>query len=352
MFFCFTTHFYRSANSDNAKIIMFRKQVRGSELFYKAKRKLNILSRIIEMKIIAAVVTYNRKTLLLRCLEAFVAQTRKPDLILIVDNASTDGTYETLSENEWLSKPDVRLIRLPENTGGAGGFARILEEVAVDENTWVWMMDDDAIPESSALKELLEIIKDTKNIYGSLAVNGEFCAWKHHLVEQNNKPVLRVEEMPPVAQVQFLPFLGIMVHTDLVKRIGLPDSGFFIAADDVEYCMRAEHAGAKIICAGKSHIEHPKADLYIANILGVKVNCLRLPPWKRYYDTRNRLLVARRYYGVKLLTRTIPGSFVRLFACLLNEPHRLAQTHAFFAGFMDGLLGLKGCRHKKWGINT
>jgi hypothetical protein len=102
--------------------------------------------------------------------------------------------------------------------------------------------------------------------------------------------------------------------------------------------------------AGKSHIEHPKSRPYQIKLPGYTLTALALPPWKRYYDTRNRLLIARKYYGFRLLTQTIPGSFVRLAAALLYEPRKLAQLWSFCAGMIDGLLGLKGRRHAKWGI--
>jgi len=141
-----------------------------------------------------------------------------------------------------------------------------------------------------------------------------------------------------------------MIHRSLVDKIGLPDPGYFIAADDVEYCMRAVRSGARIFIAGQSRIEHPQAQTYLARLPGRELVCLRLPPWKRYYDTRNRLLIAREYYGVRLWTQTIPGSLLRLLACLIHEGRRPAQCWAFLAGFIDGLLGRKGRRHLAWGI--
>ena len=141
-----------------------------------------------------------------------------------------------------------------------------------------------------------------------------------------------------------------MIHRSQVERIGFPDASYFIAADDVEYSIRARRAGSEVLIAGESKIEHPESDRYQANLGLFKVTCLRLAPWKRYYDTRNRLLIARQYYGMRLFTEAIPGSFVRLVAALLYEPRKLAQLWAFTAGLVDGLLGRKGRRHEAWGI--
>jgi len=212
------------------------------------------------------------------------------------------------------------------------------------------MMDDDAIPRPDTLAELPDIADNPANVYGSLAVNGETTSWLTTLLDDGQRSSEHADMVPARARVQSLPFLGFLVHRDLVERIGLPDAGYFIAADDIEYCLRAERAGAQIIVAGKSRIEHPKSERYVARVPGRSLICLRLPPWKRYYATRNRLLIARKYYGFKLLTQTIPGSIVRLFAALRNEPNRLSQIWAFLAGMVDGLLGLKRHRHTKWRI--
>jgi len=310
---------------------------------------MSLLSR--ESYVAALVVTFNRKALLEQCLSALTAQTRPPDQVLVVDNASTDGTADWLSG--WVAKSSVeaRMVLLGENTGGAGGFSEGLRLAIAGGADWVWMMDDDAEPHPDALEKLMQVAQDTGNVYGSLATSGSMTSWTMTLLD--TCPVVMttsVADIPVRAEVEMLPFLGFLIHRALVERIGLPDTGFFIAADDAEYCVRARRVGAKIFVAGESHIEHPKSHPHKVHVFGHTLIYLALPPWKRYYDTRNRILIAKKHYGFKLLTQTIPGSFVRLFSALLKEPAKLLQLWAFTAGFIDGLLGLKGRRHEKWGI--
>lgn len=300
--------------------------------------------------IVSIVVTYNRKSLLRKALSAHVAQTLQASHLLVVDNASTDGTREMLKTEGWLDRPGVELLALPENTGGAGGFAAGMKLAFESGAEWVWMMDDDAEPHPEALEQLMRVATDPSHVYGSLAVCGNETSWLTTVLNPPLGEVEHPEDVPEYAEVQSLPFLGFLIHRDLVARIGLPDTGYFIAADDVEYCIRAQRAGAKIIMAGRSRIEHPKSRPYKVKVLGRTLTCLALPPWKRYYDTRNRLLIARKHYGIKLFTQTIPGSLVRLLASLWQEPDRPAQLRAFCAGFWDGLWGIKGKRHEKWGI--
>lgn len=296
----------------------------------------------------AVVVTFNRKQLLLQCLQALSIQTQQPSKILIVDNASTDGTIETLQQNGWLEQPNIQLIALKENTGGAGGFSAGMQYAFEQGADYVWMMDDDAMPHPAALEEIMRYATP-EHIYGSLAVNGEDTAWATTLLAEN-KTVHLKKQVSELAEVQSLPFLGFLTSKEIYQNIGLPDASYFIAADDVEYCMRAQHAGHKIFICGQSQIEHPKSDRYEFNFLGKKVTFLNLVAWKRYYDTRNRLLIAKKYYGIKYYTQTIPASFIRLFAALLNEKKRLKQVKAFFAGFYDAVFCNTGKRHDKWDL--
>lgn len=301
------------------------------------------------MNITALIVTFNRKHLLKRCLSALSSCDTKVN-ILIIDNASSDGTHAQLEDDGWLANPNFEYICLPTNTGGAGGFSYGINHAIHQGAEWVWMMDDDAEPHPFALEKIAAVAKDENNIYGSLATNKSDTSWLTTVIDPPLGTVGVIETIPDRAVVQSIPFLGFMIHRSLVARIGLPDSDFFIAADDIEYCLRAQRAGSKIIIIKNSRIEHPKSRPSYITILGKKIIFLSLPPWKRYYDTRNRLLIAKEYYGIKLFTHAIPGSIVRFFAALIKEPQKLAQAKAFSTGFYDGLFSKKGKRHEYWGI--
>ena len=303
------------------------------------------------MKIAAIVVTYNRKKLLELCLTALENQTVPLSSIIVVDNASTDGTNEWFDSSVFMSNLKFIYLKLDNNSGGAGGFNAGLQYAHKHSYDWSWIMDDDALPERNALEELIKVVKSPINIYGSIAVEGQYTSWITTLLNDRRKySTTNLTEIPDSATVSFLPFLGLLISKEIIEKIGLPDPGFFIAADDVEYCLRAQTKGAQIIVAGKSRINHPKSTHYKFNFFFKKIGCLKLTPWKRYYDVRNRMLIARKYYGFKILTHTIPGSLVRFLSTLIHEPQKLSQTLAFCAGMIDGILGIKGKRHNWWRI--
>jgi len=102
-------------------------------------------------RVAAVVVTYNRRDLLLESLAAVLAQTRAPDKVIVVDNASEDGTAAAVRDRF----PSVHLAELRRNSGGAGGFAGGMALALADGADLIWLMDDDTVPEPGALSALL-----------------------------------------------------------------------------------------------------------------------------------------------------------------------------------------------------
>lgn len=305
-------------------------------------------------KVFTVVVTFNRKILLKECINSILKQSVHPEKIIIVDNASTDGSKQLLEDEGLLDTSLVDYLFLTENSGGSGGFAVGIDYAVKQGADWVWIMDDDAFPEPDALEKLLCHATDKQNIYGSVAVeeHGQL-SWRLSGNKKNEnlrRNFYSLKDLPAITSVQFLPFLGLLISKQIIKRIGLPDKEFFLAADDVDFCFRARSMGAKIYAVRASRLRHPAAELYSLQLPWRKLWCLRLPPWKRYYDVRNRLFVARNHYGMALYYQTIPGSLLRFIGTMFYEKQRVMQTKAFVAGMMDGLTNKKGRRHEQWGL--
>ena len=103
-------------------------------------------------RVTAVVVTWNRKALLLECLECLRRQTAKAD-ILVVDNASTDGTGEAL--RPMIEAGEIAYVNTGKNLGGAGGFQFGVKAAVEAGCDYVWIMDDDSMPTPTALEALL-----------------------------------------------------------------------------------------------------------------------------------------------------------------------------------------------------
>ncbi|WP_419174909.1 glycosyltransferase family 2 protein [Desulfosediminicola sp.] len=300
--------------------------------------------------ITAIVVTYNRKDLLVRCLEALLHQSIPLHCILIVDNCSTDGTYKALIHQGFIDLDIIRYVRLPQNIGGAGGFHEGVKILSYEQPGWLWLLDDDAVADQFALEHLVQQAEDTLAIYGSVAVDEipphQTLCWPTEIQnrDKNSNTILLHNQLPSIISVKNIPFLGFFIHTSLVREIGLPDRSFFISGDDAEYCARARQQERELFLVKESIIGHPLPVRTCINILGRKIYSLSLPPWKRYYDVRNRILIAKKHYGNRLWLETIPGTFVRWLATFVKGEDRLLQSKAFMLGIFDGIFDRKGCR--------
>lgn len=192
-------------------------------------------------KIAAVVVTYNRKDLLLENIAALLNQTVKEELdVIIIDNASTDGTKEALSN--YIDNERIIYVNTGENLGGAGGFQRGIKCAVDNDNNYdyIWIMDDDCIPRENSLEKLLESAKDLDYNFGFLSSK---VLWKNdELCKMNiqKKSVWQKNDDWKAKRVNVImaSFVSLLVPTNVVKEVGLPIKEFFIWTDDWEYTRR------------------------------------------------------------------------------------------------------------------
>ena len=114
----------------------------------------------------AVIVTYNRKAMLQRCLRALCTQTAGVPELWVIDNASTDGTAELVAQ---LNLPTMHYYNTGKNLGGAGGFACGIQQAACSGAEYLWIMDDDCLPEPDALQQLLLADAELDGQYGWLS---------------------------------------------------------------------------------------------------------------------------------------------------------------------------------------
>lgn len=199
-------------------------------------------------RIAAVVVTYNRAEKLARVLAALAAQTLRLAELIVVDNASDDETAHFL---ETLDTPlKLTVLRLEENTGGAGGFSHGMRKGYELGCDFVWVMDDDGYPEPDALEKLVngfdaadESLDGDVPFACSLVkfIDGEIC-------EMNN-PVPTWDWGRLIARglnsvlVTRCSFVSVLIPRRAIERFGLPFKEYFIWFDDAEYTLRLTRGG-------------------------------------------------------------------------------------------------------------
>ena len=189
-------------------------------------------------KVIAVIVTYNRKELLKESIEALLKQNYKNCDVLIVDNASTDGTYEYI--NELLKDNRVIYLNTGANLGGAGGFNYGIKEAYKRDCDYIWVMDDDCIVHKDTLEKFIEADKKLNGEYGFLSSkvlwkDGELC--KMNIQKRTFSKWLKDFDKP-LTEIAMASFVSFFIKAEIVKEMGLPIKEFFIWTDDWEYTRR------------------------------------------------------------------------------------------------------------------
>ena len=198
----------------------------------------------------ALVVTFNRKQLLTECIDALLHQSLPLNAIIIVDNASSDGTKPYLKERGYLENPLIRYIELPQNLGGAGGFHVGMDAANKAGFDWVWVMDDDTEPYHDSL-EVMERLKR----YAQVVAIANLKVDRLGNETADGLRLISGRHAIPYAKVRFSSFVGLLIRCCSIDKIGLPISDFFIHRDDTEYCMRLRSIG-DIALARESLVAH------------------------------------------------------------------------------------------------
>ncbi|WP_298229710.1 glycosyltransferase [Gryllotalpicola sp.] len=198
-------------------------------------------------RIAIVIVTFNRTALLGELLDSAARLTTAPWRIIVVDNASTDGTADVV-EAKRDDFPEGLLVyrRLETNTGGAGGFSAgtgLALELGAD---WMWLMDDDVEILPDALDVFAPWMARFKCLHGRrYDVDGTDFYWQAKFNQWLGVPLpysIRTFDHEGYAITNSGTFEGMMIHADIVRAIGLPDPRFFISWDDAVYgWLAAQH---------------------------------------------------------------------------------------------------------------
>lgn len=264
------------------------------------------------MKICTVVVTFNRYELLKECLDSLLNQTYKTD-ILVVDNASTDGTDLMIKKDGYLENKNLIYKKLSKNIGGAGGFTYGVKFALENNYDYVWLMDDDAEPELNTLDGLVKNIDSGKysayapklfigtkedNIL-SLSGYGHRAMFDYYnCIPSFQKPINKDLYDKEFAEIDLASFVGILIPISSIKKIGLPEERFFIHHDDVEYSLRLSSIG-KILMVNSVNIYHKEKrqdEKIERRFLWFKKNRIKFEKlWLKYFGLRNSIFLALKY---------------------------------------------------------
>lgn len=204
--------------------------------------------------------THNRRAVLLSTLQkihALGGEAAGCEMI-VVDNASTDGTQEALREGF----ADVRLVALDQNLGSCAKA----RGVAVAAADFVLFLDDDSYPQPGSIRRMVEHFECWADLGAA--------SFRVHLPDGGEE----CSAMPNV-------FIGcgVGLRRAALEGVGGLDAGMFMQAEEYDLSFRLVNAGWRVETFADLHIDH------------LKTAASRIAPRTAFYDTYNNLLVAARY---------------------------------------------------------
>lgn len=312
--------------------------------------------------------TYNRKELLCRAIDSVLSQTLKPKHFYILNNHSSDGTFEYL---ENLVKtydksllPQLHVFHHSTNLGASGGMRYLFDASLRDVQTqWIWVMDDDGYAEKAALEELLNAqeakdsntyilesaIHDTDGIWSAANRPARFCSkdFSFHAVSEQV-----FQEAYGKAQgilVNTGGYCGMLMHRKAFEEFGFPRTEFYLWYDDVDFVLRVSQK-KNVFLIPRAKVRHDAQAL----VLHVKQWPFRGPlpkvpaelMWRYYYLNRNWLWMAKQWLPPIRYSRFWIKHMARNLAVpiLLRQDHLLWRLKlATYAGF-DALFNRLGSR--------
>lgn len=300
-----------------------------------ANRSLDEPGRELPSERVAAVVlTHNRRDLLRQCLISLARQTRSIEEIIVVDNASKDGTAGMVQ----VEFPDVTYFSTSENLGAAGGFAVGMELAYKHGHDWIWLFSDDHFPKPRALERCLRAANCYEQ-YSSIGVVAPYRKlgksiyagglWKGKMVFRTP---IDPADSGTLSKVDFLEVggAGALVSRDAVASVGYFRRDYFMMWFGLEYCLRLQKAGFEV--------------LILTEILvsGVDAGPMSSLPWRGYYQTRNHLLLVLELGSLRGLLWWFIRQVKLILGAILFLDHKWQRVSLRLLGVWHGFQGVTG----------
>lgn len=314
-------------------------------------------------KVLVTMVTYNRKELLKVVLEAVKNQSKSVAGILILDNASTDGTEQLLREEGFFNNisnlesetllsntnenTDLYYYRNKENLGGAGGFSKAVDLAKNLRYDYLWIMDDDVKPDKLCLENLLKVVnknrvgavvpnRNCQNFEDRPVIDFDLSSIRKYFIEKRKKRV-----KPPFNKdtysIKTFAFEGPLISMDIIRKVGIPNSEYFLLYDDTDYAQRIQKY-TDILFVVSAHMERQIP--VSKNVVATK----KIPyAWKDYYSIRNNMLFDKKYgknWGVRHISPLL--MMIHLLINSVRKKNTRSNLNIVLRAWKDAMKGKLG----------
>jgi len=206
-------------------------------------------------------VNWNQPELTKSCVESLLNNEVVTTNLVIVDNGSSDGSYETFLG----IFPDLHIIQSSKNIGFAGGFNLGIKYALHNGAEYIYMLNNDTETPAGMLDTLMA---QTHKVNADICSPAIYFADSPHKIwsvggyfnsllsapfdaHRRNKPI----PYKPTRR-EFLSGCALVIHKDVFKKIGFFDEAFFLYYEDMDFIKRAHDADLDLWLIPQSKLLH------------------------------------------------------------------------------------------------
>ncbi|HWP83428.1 MAG TPA: glycosyltransferase family 2 protein [Bacteroidota bacterium] len=209
-------------------------------------------------------VNWNGKADTLECLSSLQKVHYSNARVLVVDNASSDGSVEAFRSQF----PSVELIENSVNVRFAGGNNVGIRHALERGAEYVLVLNNDTVVDAMVLDELIRTAESDPSIgmVGAKVLyytdpqriwfaGGRIHWWSGWIAHEGIREMDR-RQHDIVKDVDYLTGCCILAKREVIEEIGLFDERFFMYGEDVDWCLRARRAGYRLVFQPKAKVWH------------------------------------------------------------------------------------------------
>jgi GT2 family glycosyltransferase len=293
-------------------------------------------------ELVIILLNYRRPEETIACIESIRRSTYTDYEILVVDNASSDGSPDRIRSQ----CPGIQLLQNSENLGFAAGNNTGLELFKSGSYPYALLLNNDTEVAPDTLAALMTAMRsnpaagilgakiyfyDRPNIlwFAGGAVNPGSGAVSHRGMLETDRG-----QYDRAGSCDFVTGCCLLVRRAVVDRIGLLDPAFFAYFEDADFCLRARRAGFDVRYEPAARLWHK-----------VSSTTQWDSPVYLYFTLRNRLILVKKNSTFLKSLPYLPALiyfYARQFTRLLLKWRNLPGARAAWLGMVDGLRSCTG----------
>jgi GT2 family glycosyltransferase len=258
------------------------------------------------------VINYNGVKYLQTCLSSLTQQTYSNYKIIVFDNASTDNSIEFIQQNF----PNINIIQAEKNFGFAEGNNFAMKFALDHSASYIFLVNND----TKAKMDLVEKLVNSAESDDSIGIVGPsvFALKNKYSIQERGVTIDRFGYPLAIKSaslkcdcVFFVSGCAMLIKAELIRKIGLFDKEYFMFAEDLDLCWRAQLAGYKIIVNEEAVIFHSSGGSISGGVIkaaSYKTNVRRV-----FLREKNTIRTLIKNYNTYNMITTVPFYVALLF---------------------------------------